>query len=314
MGSGWSSVQMNRGSPSGREHVGGHPFDLGGEHAGRVEGFADDGGPVGPVLGEGLAGPLAGDQDAAAAEAEVFPVVRLARRSGRGRGRGRVGRVGCRSAASSRSAASRAASAARRAAGRCAPPGPGCVSWSPSGSAIGFGEVLGQVADGPVRVRGGGDDAGHVELACRTASRAPACASGSACELVERLGPGGQHLAGVGVAVAVAGPDRLPVHVDRPVERRPPQLQVGGLDHLAQHRPGDGAADRGVQVRGEPALGVRWRRSTAPCSRRSGAGSARTGRPASGSAAHPARPAGSHTMPGRPGPRCPAGSARRTAG
>ena len=43
-------------------------------------------------------------------------------------------------------------------------------------------------------------------------------ASGSAVELVERLGPGGQHLAGVGVAVAVAGPHRLPVHVDRLVE------------------------------------------------------------------------------------------------
>ena len=72
----------------------------------------------------------------------------------------------------------------------------------------------------------------------------------------------------------------------------------------AQHRAGDGAADGGVQVRGEPVLGVRRRRSTAPCSRRTGAGSARTGRPASGSAARPTRPAGSRSCPGRPGRRC----------
>jgi hypothetical protein len=48
------------------EHGGGHPFDLGGDDAGGVEGFADDSGAVGFVFGEGLAGPVAGDEDATA--------------------------------------------------------------------------------------------------------------------------------------------------------------------------------------------------------------------------------------------------------
>ena len=91
----------------------------------RQQGFADDGGPVGPVLGEGLAGPLAGDQDAAAAEAEVLPVVRLdGAAAGDQAGAGLVGLDAVAQPVRA-AAASRAASAARRAAGRCAPRGPG---------------------------------------------------------------------------------------------------------------------------------------------------------------------------------------------
>ena len=74
-GSGWVSVHTNRGFPSAESDVGGDPFDLGGDDPGLGEGFADDSGAVGAVLGQGLAGPLAGDEDAAAAEAEVLPVV-----------------------------------------------------------------------------------------------------------------------------------------------------------------------------------------------------------------------------------------------
>lgn len=44
---------------------------------GFFEDSADDVGAVGGMLGEGLAGPVAGDQDAAAAEAEVLAVVGL---------------------------------------------------------------------------------------------------------------------------------------------------------------------------------------------------------------------------------------------
>ena len=73
----WCRSTRTAACPSAESDVGGEPFGLGGDDPGLSEGFADDGGAVGPVLGQGLAGPLAGDQDAAAAEAEVLPVVRL---------------------------------------------------------------------------------------------------------------------------------------------------------------------------------------------------------------------------------------------
>ena len=81
-------------------------------------------------------------------------------------------------------------------------------------------------------------------------------ASGIGVELVERLVPGGQDLPGVGVDVVVAVPHReLRCDVDGLVEGRPPHLHVGGLDDLADGGAGDGAADRGVQMRGESVLG-----------------------------------------------------------
>jgi hypothetical protein len=55
---------------------------------------------------------------------------------------------------------------------------------------------------------------------------------------------------GIGVAVLGSGPDREAVDVDRLVERRPPQRVVGRLDHLPQHRTGNGTTGGGVQVRG----------------------------------------------------------------
>ena len=82
------------GQPVRTEYAGGHSFDVGGEHPGRIQRFTDDGGSVGFVPGEGLAGPVAGDQDAAAAAAEVFPIMRLCWHNGQRRGRVRVGRVG----------------------------------------------------------------------------------------------------------------------------------------------------------------------------------------------------------------------------
>ena len=77
IGSGLASVHTNRGDPSGKVTVGGHPLHFRRGDTGLQQGFADHGGPVGAVLGQGLAGPLPGDQDAAAAEAEVLPVVRF---------------------------------------------------------------------------------------------------------------------------------------------------------------------------------------------------------------------------------------------
>jgi hypothetical protein len=60
--------------------VGGHRFDLRGGDARGQEGFADDGGPVGAVAGEGLPDhSLPGRLDAAAAAAEVFAIMRFRR-------------------------------------------------------------------------------------------------------------------------------------------------------------------------------------------------------------------------------------------
>jgi hypothetical protein len=58
--------------------VDGEPVRFGGVDAGGLQDLADDGGPVGAVLGQGLAGPFSGDQDPAPAQAEVFTVVGLA--------------------------------------------------------------------------------------------------------------------------------------------------------------------------------------------------------------------------------------------
>lgn len=49
------------GQPVVVEDVGGTAVRFGGVDANGFEGLADDGGPVGAVLGEGLAGPLPGD-------------------------------------------------------------------------------------------------------------------------------------------------------------------------------------------------------------------------------------------------------------
>ena len=60
------------------EDASGDPFDTGGKHPGRVGGLPDDSGPVGLVAGEGFAGPVAGDQDAATAAAEMFSIMGFA--------------------------------------------------------------------------------------------------------------------------------------------------------------------------------------------------------------------------------------------
>lgn len=65
------------GLPVRGQRVGGEPFDLGGEDACGEEGLPDDVGTVGLVAGQRFTGPLPGDEDASAAEAEVLPVVRL---------------------------------------------------------------------------------------------------------------------------------------------------------------------------------------------------------------------------------------------
>ena len=75
---------------------------------------------------------------------------------------------------------------------------------------------------------------------------------------VERLIPRHQDLAGVRVEVGpgVLVPDRqVPAVVLDGCRGGPPDLVVGRGDDLAQLGAGDGAADRDVDVRGEPLLG-----------------------------------------------------------
>ena len=215
---------------------------------------ADDFGAVGFVLVDGLAGPQPGRQDAAG-DAEVVPVVGLHPALAGDQAGAWRGRVGRRSGASSRTAASTAASAVRRAAGPGAARRPGRLAVG-VGFADGFGEVLGEVADGLVGVLG--DDALQVELRAEP-HHMRRLGVRVGVEPVERLGPGRQDLAGVGVGVAVLGPGPLgqPVDVDGLVEGGPPQGVVGGGDDLAEDRAGDRAADGGVQMRRQPRVGLR---------------------------------------------------------
>ena len=75
---------------------------------------------------------------------------------------------------------------------------------------------------------------------------------------IQGLVPGWQHLSGRRVEVPCRRPRPRPVARRRVADHVggwPPDLVVGGADHLSQHRPGHRAADGHVQVRGQPLLG-----------------------------------------------------------
>ncbi len=246
------------------EHVGGPAVPIRGRDPGGFEDLADDLGPVRLVLGEGLAGPVPADLDAAAAEAEVLPVVRLARaHAGREAGAGVLGldaeaqpvRTGLRTGQVQDLFVEPVDVRLVRLIG---------VVRVGVGLGDGFGEVLGQVPDGPVRVLRGCDDALDVDLGAE-----PDHVRGSGVgvvELREGLVPGLQREPGVRVAVAlgVRVPHRGAVHVDGSFVGWPPQRVVGGLA-----RPGAGSSGGwhragrcGSAVRAGAA--PRSRRSTAP--------------------------------------------------
>ena len=118
-----------------------------------------------------------------------------------------------------------------------------------------LGEVLGQVADAPGRVRGPGEHALGVEPFPE-----PGHVPGQviAADGIQGLIPGRQHLAGgrVDVPAHLVVPDGQLVAVavlDRDVG--PPDLVVGRGEDPAQLGPGDGAPQGDVDVRGEAALG-----------------------------------------------------------
>jgi hypothetical protein len=95
-----------------------------------------------------------------------------------------------------------------------------------------LGEVLGQVADAPGRLRATGQDSLRVEL---DAEPGDVDRFGLLVQVVERLFPGGQGFAGVGIdepGLALV-PMWEPVDVHRLIARGPPHLVVGRGGDLA---------------------------------------------------------------------------------
>ena len=215
------------------------------EH-GHQPGFA-----VGAVVGEGLAGPFAADEDAASGVAEVLEAVSFA--PAQAGHQLRSGVLGLDAVAEPVRARRRAGLVPER---LSEPGSVGSLAVGVGGVAAGdlLGQVFGEVADAPAGVFGPGQDALGVELGPEPGDvqRFIVRADG-----VEGLVPGRQDLPGRGVEV-VAGrfvPDGQLVVLVPDYVGGPPDLVVGGGDDGAQVGAGDGAAEGDVGVRGESFLG-----------------------------------------------------------
>jgi hypothetical protein len=233
--------------------------------AGFFERRSDNGGSVGTVAVEGLASPQPRHEDTAATEPEVLTIMGL--RSAVARSHTGGGSPGLDAVVQP----VRALRHARQ------PPDLFCQTVDVTGTrrravvgiAVGvgdrLGEVLAELADAPVGLGSAGDEALHVDLGAEAHHVGGSCLR-VGVELVERLTPGRKGLAGFGVDVAarVVGPLGQPVDVNRLVVRRPPDLVVGGGHDLADDLAGDDAADRGVQVGREAALGFDDREVLSP--------------------------------------------------
>ena len=160
----------------------------------------------------------------------------------------------------------------------------------------GFGQVLPEVADGPVGVLGRGDDAGHVDLAAEPhhVRRLRTRVGG---ELVEGFLPGGQNPPRCQRRRRTRRPKR-----ERVGRRRAGRRRATTAAGRWRRRPGGSwpaGSPPGSRRAGAAPTGaaVQRRRSTAPCSPPRGAGSATTGRratcptPAAGSCSEPDQPA-----------------------
>jgi hypothetical protein len=203
------------------------------------------------VIGEGLAGPFAGDQDAAPGVAEVLAAVGLAGAAARSQAFARV--LGLDAVAQPVGTGRGARLVAQRVG---QPSGMRLLGVGGGLVAVGdvLGQVLGEVADAPGRVAASGEHALGVELRAEPGDvqRLVVVADG-----VECLVPGGQELTGrrVEVAAGCLVPDwQVRVVVLHLARGRPPDLVVGGGEHLAQLGAGNRAADGYVDVRGEPSL------------------------------------------------------------
>ena len=209
------------------------------------------GAPVGPVVGQRLAGPLARHQDAPPGVAEVLAAVGLALAGPRLQARPGVAWL------DAVAEPVRAGRRARFVPQRVGEPG-GMAGLGASGGLVAvaevLGQVLGEVADAPAGIPGSGQDALGVEAGAEPGYVPRLVLVGDG---VEGLVPVRQDLAGVRVEVGarVLIPDRqVPAVVLDGLGWWPPDLVVGGGDDLAELLPGDGAADGEVDVRGEAAL------------------------------------------------------------
>jgi hypothetical protein len=225
--------------------------------AGGLEDLADDGGPVGSVFGQGLAGPFPGDQDPPSAQPQVFTVVSLAGAVSGDQSGARVLWL------DSVTQPVRALRGTRQVSQLCVQPVDVRLIRLVDVFAVrvgvglshGLGQVLGQVAHGAVSIGAAAVDALDVELGPEPHHmHRPGVLIG--VQGVESFTPRRQWQAGVRVAVALSFPvpDREPVDVHVLVEGRPPDLQVGALGDRLDHLPGNRTAQGGVQVRGQAPL------------------------------------------------------------
>ena len=236
----------------------------------KTERLSQPGFPVSAVVGQRLAGPLAGDQHAPPGVAEVFAAVRLALARAQAAGPAWRSWAGCRSAASSRTSASTAPTAAPQRAGRRAPAGRRCraggsrpPAWSGTWSGSRCTGWLPWTR--PARPgRRTGPEPGHVQRLVL----APMASSASS-QVGSTSPVSGSTYPAVGLV-----PDRQLVAVEADRRRRAATTPGG------RWRRSPRAARRGRRCRaarcghaGRAAAAARWRRSTARRSRRSGAGS-----------------------------------------
>ncbi len=217
----------------------------------KPERLCEPGLAVGAVVGQRLAGPLAGHQDPAPGIAQVLPPVGLALAGSWPQARPGVLRL---------DAVPQPVRAGRRA--WLIPQRPGqALSVGGLGVAVFMvavaevlGQVLGEVADAPAGISRSGQHSFSIEPGAEPGhvQRLVLVADG-----VEGLVPGGEHLAGARVEVGpgVLVPDRQAAAVVLDdFGGWPPDLVVGGGDDLAGFGSGDGAAEGDVDVRGEPFL------------------------------------------------------------
>ena len=199
------------------------------------------------MIGQGFAGPAAGDQDATAGVAEVGAAVCFAAAVAGPHTGLRV--LGVDAVAEPVRAAGRAGLVAQCLDEPVGVRGGGCIALSGVDGAELLGQVFGEVADALAGVFRSGDDPLGVELGPEPGDvqRLIVRADG-----VEGVVPGREQLPGGRVEVPAGRfvPGRqLVIAVLELVRGWPPDLMVGGGDDLPQIGAGDGAADGQVDVR-----------------------------------------------------------------
>ena len=235
------------------QDVGGAPVPVCDLDPGLLQDLADDGGPVGAVHIQGLAGPLAADQHPTAAQPEVFGVVGLGRAAPRAQPRaGVLGLDPVAQPVPTPWGARQPADLRRQPVMMRRQRTAGLLVVAHRGGHR-LDQVLGQVPDRPIRVLGPGQDPLDVHLGPQ-AHRMRRPGVGVLVELGQGVLPGLQRVVGVRVAVGAVDKHRGPVHIQRHVEGGPPQLEVRPRRHGSDDLPFDGTPHRHMHVRCQPAL------------------------------------------------------------